>query len=115
MTSMLSGLVVGWAKLLPVLAFGLIWMFFSGSRTILRAGEERFLRELLLCLSCFGLFFFLVCFGCYGLVDPANHFARPGALPPTPAELARFAQLGYASLAVGVVAGVLLEWRIRRA
>jgi hypothetical protein len=114
MTGIVSGWIVAHAKLMPIVGAALVWFFFSGSRSILRTGRERFVRELLLCLACFGILFALLCFTSYGLVDPANGFARPGAIPVSPSALARFALMGWTALAVAGGAGVLLEWRIRR-
>lgn len=113
MTAILARtLALNW-KLLPLAAVLLFWFFFSGFRAILRSKEDRLARELLLCLSCFGLLYALLCFATYGLVDPANGFARPGSVPVSAASLARFALMGWCSVAVAVASGAVLEWRMR--
>jgi hypothetical protein len=114
MTSAIArNLALNW-RLLPVLAMLLFWFFFSGFRAILRARVDRVAREVLLLFSCFGFLFAILFFASYGLVDPANGFARPGAVPVSPVSMARFAELGYLSLITALLAGALLEWRMRR-
>lgn len=105
-------MIVYW-KALPILAMALLWLFFAGFRFILKTKEQRLLREALLCVFCFGLALALLCFGTYGLVDPANGLGRPGAVPVTGEALLRFEWTAYSSLVVALLAGVFLELSFR--
>jgi hypothetical protein len=111
MTKLISWAIVQYWRALPLVAALVFWLLASGFRTVLRQREQRLVREALLCASCFGLLFSLACFGCYGLVDPANGLAR---VPASPAALGRFATFGYASFAVAALAGAWLEVLLRR-
>ena len=113
LTKWISELMVIYWKALPIFAMALLWLFFTGFRFILKTKEQRLLRETLLCFFCFGLGLAFLCFGTYGLVDPANGLARPGAAPVGEAALLRFEWMGYSSLAVALVAGMLLELSFR--
>jgi hypothetical protein len=114
MTNLISGAIVAYWRLMPVLLVCALWVFFAGTKKIRKLGRRRIAREVLLLCSVFGFLFALTCFGCYGLVDPQNHLARPGAVPVTPAELTRFALLGYVSLLAATAAAGALEWELRR-
>lgn len=114
-TKFISGSLVEHWKALPVVGMVLIWLFFSGTKTVRRLPRSRLLAEALLCLFVFGMGYGLLNFGVYGLVDPRNALARPGAFPVDEGELARFAFYGYLSLVVAVMAGVALELVLRRA
>ena len=113
-SKLISQALVQYWKLVPILVMLVLWIFFTGFRTILRTREQRLARELLLCLSCFGFLFALLCYGSYALVDPANGLARQGAPAPLPAELDRLGSLGGLSLTVSLVAGLALEILLRR-
>ncbi len=108
-----SAIVLHW-KLLPILAMLLFWAFFAGFRLILERREQKLVREALLCLFCFGLGLALLCFGTYALVDPANGLAKAGAAPTSAAALARFEWVAYASLGAALLAGIALEFSLRK-
>lgn len=115
LTRFITASIVEYWKALPILLMALLWLFFSGTKTIRRLPRSRLLSELLLCLSVFGVGYSFLNFGVYGLVDPRNALARPGALPVGVGELARFEFFGYLSLAVALAAGIALELVLRRA
>ncbi len=101
-------LILNW-KALPLVLLALCWLFFTGFRQILKTKHQRILREFLFGLFCCGLGVAFLCFGTYGLVDPANGLARHGATLVRADELLRFEWMGYASLCTAVAAGFLLE------
>lgn len=114
MTKFLSGAIIVYWRLLPVVLMLALWLFFAGTKEIRRRARRRLWREALLLASVFGFLFALSCFACYGLVDPANGLARKGAVPVSAAELARFELLGYGAIAAAAAAAVALEWELRR-
>ena len=109
LTKIISSFLVNYYKLLPILLMALCWWFFTGARVLFRKKHKRIRREILFCLSVFGLAFGIANFLVYGLVDPANGLARPGALPVPPADFLRFERTAYLSLAVSLLAFVALE------
>jgi hypothetical protein len=114
MTNLISGAIVAYWRLMPVLLVCALWVFFAGTKKIRKLGRRRLAREALLLCSVFGFLFALTCFGCYGLVDPENHLARARAVPVKAEELTRFALLGYASIVAAACAAGALEWEMRR-
>ena len=114
MTKLISSAIVSYWRLLPVLLVCALWVFFAGTKQIRKLKRRRLIREALLLCAVFGFLFALTCFGCYGLVDPGNHLARPGAAPVSAGELARFALLGYSAFAAAAAAAGLLEWELHR-
>jgi hypothetical protein len=113
MTSLISAQVAQHWKLLPILAILFTWFFFSGFRTILRNRRDRLFREFLHCVSSLGLLLSLLSFACYGLLDPANHLARTGALPVATDVLSHLEAMAYGSALFAVLAGIALEVRLR--
>lgn len=113
-TQLISSTLVQHYKALPIVLMVLVWWFFAGSRHIMKKKSGRIHRELLFCLSVFGIGFGLLNFVVYGLVDPANGLARPGALPVPPEDFLRFERSAYASLAVAVLAFLALEYSLKR-
>lgn len=113
LTKQISSSMILYWRAMPIFAFGLIWFFFTGFRSILRTGEQRWRREALLCGLALGIFLTALAFGAYGLVDPANGLARLRARPVPPGALERFEWMGYASLLLAVLSGIGLELSLR--
>lgn len=114
LTKWISGSMIHYWKALPIVLMVLCWLFFTGFRMILKTKEKRIQREFLLSVFCFGIGFAFLCFGTYGLVDPVNGLARAKAAPVSAGDLARFAWMGYLSIAAALIAGLVLEISLRR-